>query len=96
MHSFLAEFRMSSHSGRKDSFLPDSQSRGRGATKANCFFLITEFRLTHCRSFAGGETFGYDSTSLFFPVNTQHSCGREKAKEESAPSCAAGMVRSKG
>jgi len=81
---------------RKDSFWHDPESRERGTTKVNCFFSITEFRVTHCETFDGGDTFGYDRQHLsFFLMNTQHSCGREKEEEEAAHSYAAGMVRSK-
>lgn len=50
---------------RTDSFWHDPESRGRGTTKPNCFFLVTEFRLTHCEASEGGDNFGCDSISLF-------------------------------
>lgn len=50
---------------RTDSFWHDPESRGRGTTKPNCFFLVTEFRLTHCEASEGGDNCGCDSISLF-------------------------------
>lgn len=75
---------------RTDSFWHDPESKKRGTTKPNCFFLVTEFRLTHC------EASEYMVTLLYFLMNTQHSSGWKEEEREAAPSWAAGMVRSKG
>lgn len=50
---------------RTDSFWHDPESRERDTTKPNCFFLVTECRLTHCEVSEGGGSWGYDSASLF-------------------------------